>query len=149
MDFGGHHRKESRYDRRLRALLGGSRLEVASQVEQGFPLAQTQTLLAALKGRIAHPPAPLTTHPEVRLTVHARDTRSRSSRPSASATPPRSPMADRRVLGQGREGRPPRLHPRQDPRPLLANHRLPRLREHPRPVHWESQSVTRADGETG
>jgi hypothetical protein len=37
LDFVGHHRAEFRFDRRLRALLGGTRREVASQVEQGFP----------------------------------------------------------------------------------------------------------------
>ena len=37
LDFIGHHRAEFRFDRRLRALLGGSRSEVAEQVEQGFP----------------------------------------------------------------------------------------------------------------
>ncbi|MEO6326300.1 MAG: DUF3427 domain-containing protein [Thermoanaerobaculia bacterium] len=37
LDFVGHHRKEFRFDRRLRALLGGSRSDVATQVQQGFP----------------------------------------------------------------------------------------------------------------
>lgn len=37
LDFIGHHRAEFRFDRRLRALLGGDRSEVAEQVEQGFP----------------------------------------------------------------------------------------------------------------
>ena len=37
LDFVGHHRGEFRFDRRLRALLGGSRSQVAAQVEQGFP----------------------------------------------------------------------------------------------------------------
>ncbi len=37
LDLVGHHRKEFRYDRRFRALLGGSRTEVIRQVEQGFP----------------------------------------------------------------------------------------------------------------
>ena len=37
LDFIGHHRSEFRFDRRLRALLGGSRSEVATEVEQGFP----------------------------------------------------------------------------------------------------------------
>jgi superfamily II DNA or RNA helicase/HKD family nuclease len=37
LDFIGHHRAEFRFDRRLRALLGGARSEVAAQVEQGFP----------------------------------------------------------------------------------------------------------------
>jgi superfamily II DNA or RNA helicase/HKD family nuclease len=37
LDFIGHHRSEFRFDRRLRALLGGARNEVATQVEQGFP----------------------------------------------------------------------------------------------------------------
>jgi superfamily II DNA or RNA helicase/HKD family nuclease len=37
LDFIGHHRSEFRFDRRLRALLGGARSEVAAQVEQGFP----------------------------------------------------------------------------------------------------------------
>jgi superfamily II DNA or RNA helicase len=37
LDFVGHHRTEFRFDRRFRALLGGSRRDVAEQVEQGFP----------------------------------------------------------------------------------------------------------------
>ena len=37
LDFVGHHRKEFRFDRRLRALLGGTRRDVERQVQQGFP----------------------------------------------------------------------------------------------------------------
>jgi superfamily II DNA or RNA helicase/HKD family nuclease len=37
LDFVGLHRSEFRFDRKLRALLGGSRSDVAAQVEQGFP----------------------------------------------------------------------------------------------------------------
>ncbi|HEX2877694.1 MAG TPA: DEAD/DEAH box helicase family protein, partial [Polyangiaceae bacterium] len=37
LDFVGVHRSEFRFDRKLRALLGGSRSDVAAQVEQGFP----------------------------------------------------------------------------------------------------------------
>jgi superfamily II DNA or RNA helicase len=37
LDFVGHHRKEFRFDLKLRALLGGSRNDVAAQVESGFP----------------------------------------------------------------------------------------------------------------
>jgi superfamily II DNA or RNA helicase len=37
LDFVGHHRAEFRFDRRLRALLGGSRKDVEAQVEKGFP----------------------------------------------------------------------------------------------------------------
>lgn len=37
LDFVGQHRKEFRYDRRFRALLGGSRSAVAQQVAGGFP----------------------------------------------------------------------------------------------------------------
>lgn len=37
LDFVGLHRTEFRFDRRLRALLGGSRKHVEQQVEQGFP----------------------------------------------------------------------------------------------------------------
>lgn len=37
LDFVGQHRREFRYDRRLQALLGGSRTAVRLQVEQGFP----------------------------------------------------------------------------------------------------------------
>jgi superfamily II DNA or RNA helicase len=37
LDFVGQHRKEFRYDRRLRALLGGSRASVLQHVEDGFP----------------------------------------------------------------------------------------------------------------
>ncbi len=36
-DFVGHHRKEFRFDRRLRALLGGTRKDVERQIESGFP----------------------------------------------------------------------------------------------------------------
>lgn len=37
LDFVGQHRREFRFDRRLRALLGGSRKHVERQVESGFP----------------------------------------------------------------------------------------------------------------
>ena len=37
LDFVGQHRKEFRYDRRFRALLGGTRSELVRQVEAGFP----------------------------------------------------------------------------------------------------------------
>jgi superfamily II DNA or RNA helicase len=37
LDFVGLHRKEFRFDRRFRALLGGSRKDVERQVEQAFP----------------------------------------------------------------------------------------------------------------
>ena len=37
LDFVGTHRKEFRFDRRFRALLGGSRTDIERQVRQGFP----------------------------------------------------------------------------------------------------------------
>lgn len=37
LDFVANHRREFRYDRRFRALLGGTRADVRKQVEQGFP----------------------------------------------------------------------------------------------------------------
>jgi superfamily II DNA or RNA helicase len=37
LDFVGHHRKEFRFDRRFQALLGGTRKELTSQIEAGFP----------------------------------------------------------------------------------------------------------------
>lgn len=37
LDFVGHHRKEFRFDRRFRALLGGSRGDTIKQVLAGFP----------------------------------------------------------------------------------------------------------------
>ena len=37
IDFVGLHRREFRFDRRLRALIGGSRARLAEQVEAGFP----------------------------------------------------------------------------------------------------------------
>ena len=37
LDFVGHHRAEFRFDRRLGALLGGSRSDLMGQVAQGFP----------------------------------------------------------------------------------------------------------------
>jgi superfamily II DNA or RNA helicase len=38
LDFVGQHRREFSFDRRLRALLGGTRQQLMTQVEQGFPL---------------------------------------------------------------------------------------------------------------
>ncbi len=37
LDFVGQHRREFRFDRRLGALLGGTRKQLEAQVEQGFP----------------------------------------------------------------------------------------------------------------
>lgn len=37
LDFVANHRREFRYDRKLRALLGGTRREIERQVERGFP----------------------------------------------------------------------------------------------------------------
>jgi len=37
LDFVGQHRREFRFDRRFRALLGGTRKDLQDQVEQGFP----------------------------------------------------------------------------------------------------------------
>lgn len=37
LDFVGQHRREFRFDRRLRALLGGTRKDLERQVAQGFP----------------------------------------------------------------------------------------------------------------
>jgi len=37
LDFVGHHRKEFRFDRRFRALLGGSRQDLENQITEGFP----------------------------------------------------------------------------------------------------------------
>src|SRR5713101_6275760 len=37
LDFVGHHRTEFRFDRRFRALLGGSRKDLAEQIRTGFP----------------------------------------------------------------------------------------------------------------
>jgi superfamily II DNA or RNA helicase len=37
LDFVGHHRTEFRFDRRFRALLGGTRGDLQSQISEGFP----------------------------------------------------------------------------------------------------------------
>lgn len=37
LDFVGHHRKEFRFDRRFRALLGGTRKDLIEQIDAGFP----------------------------------------------------------------------------------------------------------------
>jgi superfamily II DNA or RNA helicase/HKD family nuclease len=37
LDFVGHHRKEFRFDRRFRALLGGTRKDLERQIVDGFP----------------------------------------------------------------------------------------------------------------
>lgn len=41
LDFVGHHRREFRFDLRLRALLGGTRKDIERQIEQGFPFLPT------------------------------------------------------------------------------------------------------------
>jgi superfamily II DNA/RNA helicase len=38
LDFVGHHRKEFRFDRRLGALLGGTRKELEQRIREGFPV---------------------------------------------------------------------------------------------------------------
>ena len=38
LDFVGQHRREFRFDRRMRALLGGSRVELERAIEGGFPV---------------------------------------------------------------------------------------------------------------
>lgn len=58
-------------------------------------------------------------------------------------------MAERCLRGQGRPVRPVRLHARQERRRLLTDNPLPGLRISRSLVHWESQSVTREDSETG
>lgn len=63
LDFVGQHRKEFRYDRRFRALLGGSRTYVARQVSDGFPFlpsgcsmeldrVATERVLESIKGAV-------------------------------------------------------------------------------------------------
>lgn len=37
LDFVGHHRREFRFDRRLRALIGGTRKHIERQLQEGFP----------------------------------------------------------------------------------------------------------------
>lgn len=47
LDFVGHHRKEFRFDRRYRALTGGTRTQLVKDIEHGFPFlpAGTQIVL--------------------------------------------------------------------------------------------------------
>ena len=63
LDFVGQHRKEYRFDKRLGALLGGTRKDLERQVEQGFPYLPSgcymeldavaqQTILKSLKSAI-------------------------------------------------------------------------------------------------
>ena len=63
LDFVGHHRSEFRFDRRFRALLGGTRSEVAAQIERGFPFlpagchmeldrVASEIVLASIRGAI-------------------------------------------------------------------------------------------------
>lgn len=63
LDFVGVHRSEFRFDRKLRALLGGSRSDVAAQVEHGFPFlpagchmeldrVASEIVLASIKGAV-------------------------------------------------------------------------------------------------
>ena len=63
LDFVGQHRKEFRFDKRLLAILGGSRKELQRQIEQGFPYlprgcymeldsVSQQTVLSSLKNAI-------------------------------------------------------------------------------------------------
>ncbi len=77
LDFVGRHRSEFRFDRRFRALLGGSRQDVAQQVRSGFPLLPAgcqmkldrvardivlQTFRDAVPSRWTRPPSRMTGH---------------------------------------------------------------------------------------
>ncbi len=49
LDFVGTHRQEFRFDLRFRALLGGTRSDIARAVKDGFPVARQQR-----GARVAH-----------------------------------------------------------------------------------------------
>ena len=81
LDFVGVHRSEFRFDRKLRALLGGSRSDVAAQVEQGFPFlpagchmeldrVATEVVLASIKGAV--PSRWAAKAEELRLHAHSK-----------------------------------------------------------------------------
>jgi hypothetical protein len=59
LDFVGTHRAEFRFDRRLRALLGGTRREVEKQVEQGFPYLPAGTSTAPTRAGAICAPRPV------------------------------------------------------------------------------------------
>lgn len=113
-------------------------------------LAEVQTLLAALKDRIAHLPAPLASHPEVPLSIHARYTRLEILAAFGIGESAKVTAWQSGVLWA------------KDAKADLLAFTLDKTRGHFSPttryrdyaitrdlVHWESQSVTRADSETG
>lgn len=93
LDFVGLHRSEFRFDRKLRALLGGSRSDVATQVEQGFPYlpagchmeldrVASQVVLASIRNAV--PSRWAAKAEELRLHAHAQPDFSLQSFLSAS-----------------------------------------------------------------
>jgi superfamily II DNA or RNA helicase/HKD family nuclease len=81
LDFVGRHRSEFRFDRRFRALLGGSRQDVIRQVDAGFPFlpagchmeldrVASEIVLASIKGAV---PSRWTAKAEELRQIAARD----------------------------------------------------------------------------
>ena len=77
LDFVGHHRKEFRFDRRFRALLGGSRKDLAAADRAGLPVPPGGLPHGARPGRAA------------------RSSSTTSARPCPRAGPPRSRSSGR------------------------------------------------------
>ena len=113
--------------------------------------AELRELFGVLDDRIDHLHAPLATHPDVPLQVHARYTPHRDPRRLRRRRPaPRSPP------GRPASTRPrtptPTCSPSRSTRPAAASPRPPATATTPSAatlIHWESQSITRADSETG
>ncbi len=94
--------------------------------------AELLELLAVLDERVDHVHAPLETHPDVPLQVHARYSRIEilAAFGLGDGRQDRR-LAERRLRGEGRQRRAVRLHARQEQRRLLPHHPLPRLRHQP------------------
>ena len=76
LDFVGNHRREFRFDRQLRALLGGTRREVERQVERDFPFLPSRLPHGARSRRARHRAAQHPPGDPVRLASEVDELRS-------------------------------------------------------------------------
>ena len=136
-----------------RAIDKTTSLEDACEIVWAHPQVRAELLdlLEVLAARVDHVQQALVRHPDVPLLVHARYTRLEILAAFGIGEHAKvAPVADRRLLGEGR----PALICSPSPwtRQLGSSRRRPATATTPISrdlIHWESQSSTRADSETG
>jgi hypothetical protein len=157
-DWNALDKRRQRYARMLAAQLGDQVFNKNQRPEEAWPLlwghpqvrAETAELLAVLAERVDHVQLPLGTHPDVPLVTHARYTRieilaafgeGASAKVAAWQTGVRYLEEQRAdLLAFTLDKTSGAFSPTTRYRDYAVSRDL---------IHWESQSVTRADSETG